>query len=49
MELSPVAVASSSRDGTLYDLSSEMALYDWGSGDAMRGCDEDGDVGLSMI
>ena len=44
--LSP-AVASSSRDGTLYDLSSEMALYDGGSGDAMRGCDEE-DGGLSM-
>jgi hypothetical protein len=33
----------------LYDLSSEMALYDCGSGDAMRGCDEvEEDVGLSM-
>jgi hypothetical protein len=46
MELSPV-VTSSSRDGTLYDLSSEMALYDGGSGDAMSGCDEE-DGGLSM-
>jgi hypothetical protein len=50
MEPSLVAVASSSRDGTLYDLSFEMALYDGGSGDAMRGCDEEEeDVGLSMI
>lgn len=46
MELSPI-VASPSREGTLYDLSSEMALYDGGSGDAMRGCDEE-DGGLSM-
>ena len=41
------AVTCSSRDGTLYDLSSEMALYDGGSGDAMRGCEEEDDV-LSM-
>jgi hypothetical protein len=47
MELSSVAATSSSREGTLYDLSSEMALYDWGSGDAIRGCDEE-DGTLSM-
>jgi len=48
LELSSAAVTSSSRDGTLYDLSSEMALYDGGSGDSMRGCDEEEDGGLSM-
>ena len=41
------AATSSSRDGTLYDLSSEMALYDGGSGDAMSGCDEE-EGGSSM-